>query len=208
MTLKTQDRNDANTRSTRREPDVDTFTSRVRDAAESVVGHSKLGREVAALCDRHTADRNLIIEDRSHGLPIVASVGPTGQGKTTLIKWLIDDSIKNSKSDAESEEQNHSTTTVPQAKVTSPKIFWFGPNPPAYFDPSEEVYRHCHHTDMQSIGLPYLILDSPGLNDELESVRELAAKSIALSSVVLLVVRADQLRSEVVPFLTELSEGT
>ena len=61
---------------------------------------------------------------------------------------------------------------------------------------------------MQSIGLPYLMLDSPGLNDEVESVRELAAKSLALSTVVLLVVRADQLRSEVVTFLTELSEGT
>ena len=208
MNLQTQDRNDAITRSTRREPDVDNFTCRVREAAESVVGHSRLGREIAALCDRHAADRNLIIADRSHGLPIVASVGPAGQGKTTLVSWLVSETLENSKKTDQPEAQATPTTTVTQDHGANPKIFWFGPNPPAYFDPKEEVYRHCQHTDMQSIGLPYLMLDSPGLNDEVESVRELAAKSLALSTVVLLVVRADQLRSEVVTFLTELSEGT
>ncbi len=97
MNLQTQDRNDAITRSTRREPDVDNFTRRVREAAESVVGHSRLGREIAALCDRHAADRNLIIADRSHGLPIVAAVGPAGQGKTTLVSWLVSETFENSK---------------------------------------------------------------------------------------------------------------
>ncbi|MEC7408826.1 MAG: hypothetical protein VYB72_08425, partial [Planctomycetota bacterium] len=112
MNLQPQDRNDATTRSTRREPDVDNFTRRVREAAESVVGHSRLGREIDALCDRHAADRNLIIADRSHGLPIVASVGPAGQGKTTLARWLVSETIENGEKADQPEGQATPTKTV------------------------------------------------------------------------------------------------
>ena len=56
---------------------------------------------------------------------------------------------------------------------------------------------------MQSIGVPYLIVDSPGCTDDRRAVAAVAARALSLASVLLLVVRRDQIRSEAVGMLAE-----
>lgn len=175
------------------------FSVRVRQSAANVLGDSTIGREIASLCDRHEAARKLLLEDRGNGLPVITVAGPTAQGKSTLAKWLAFGSEA-----AGEREQN---TECDDGSKGVP-LTWYGPNPPAFLDPMNENYRHCSTVEMESIGLPYLLLDSTSFNDTRASHRELSHRALGLSSVVVLVVRADQIRSEVVTYLTQLSEGT
>jgi len=173
------------------------FCLRVRRATANVLGDSLVGRKIASLYDRHDSARRLLLEDRGNGLPVVGAVGPAGQGKSTIVRWLT----AQTRVKLDSNEQG-------SAQRADSKMVWYGPNPPAYFDSLFEEYRHCNQSEMEPIGLPYLLLDSPSCNDDRLKTRELASKSLALSSVLLLVIRADQIRSEVITFVTQVSEGS
>ena len=176
------------------------FAARVRRAADNVLGESPVGREVANLCDRHDVARNLLLEDRGNGVPVVGTVGPAGQGKTTLVRWLL------SMHHPQGFEGRKNQPVLKHRE--EPRLIWYGSKPPAYLDSLQEDYQYCHHAEMESIGLPYLLLDGPACNDEQLRGQELASRTLALASVILLVIRADQIRSEAVTFLTQLSEGS
>ena len=176
------------------------FSMSVRRAAANVLGSSNAGREVANLCDRHEAARQLLLEDRGQGMPVIGAIGPTAQGKTKIISWLLSDNLE--------EISESSASEVPKKQTSEPRMIWYGPSPPAYLDSLQEDYRHYQQERMEPIGLPYLLLDSPACNDANPRAKELATRSLSLASVILLVIRADQIRSEVVTFLTQLSEGS
>ena len=176
------------------------FTARVRRSAANVLGDSTIGGEISSLCDRHEAARKLLLEDRGNGLPVITVAGPTGQGKTALVNWLAPG--------ASGATRSPESITGAVDELEEPPLIWYGPNPPAFLDSVNERYRHCSTVEMESIGLPYLLLDSTSFNDERAKHRELSYRALALSSVVVLVIRADQIRSEVVTYVTELSEGT
>ena len=171
------------------------FLIRVRRSAANVLGDSLTGQEVAELCDQHQAARELLLEDRGRGLLVVAAVGPSGQGKS----WLVDQMTGCGSKAADLSRKE----SVPAENLT-----WFGPNPPADFDPVREEYRHCKAGDMESIGTPYLMLDAPGSTDDRPAVSKLASRALSLASVLLVVIRADQLRSQAVGVLAEATEGT
>ncbi len=61
---------------------------------------------------------------------------------------------------------------------------------------------------MQSIGARYLLVDAPGATDDRKAIAVVAARALSLASVLLVVVRRDQLRSQTVSLLAEASEGT
>jgi hypothetical protein len=173
------------------------FLHRVRRAASSVLGDSPAGREVLELCDQHAQARRMILEDRSSGATVVAVVGATGQGKSWMIRQMLSDpavakAIASGNNAAEATEW----------------LTWVGPVPPADLDSRHERYLHCDAAKMQSIGGPYLLVDAPGATDDRRAIASVAARALSLASVLLLVVRRDQLRSETVGMLTEASEGT
>ena len=172
------------------------FLQRVRRSAINVLGNSKTGREVLELCDDHAEARRMILEDRSSGLNVVAVVGATGQGKSWLIRQLVQGSSRNA------------IRSGNNAKEATESLFWIGPKPPADLDPRFETYVHCKSSDMQAIGVPYLLVDAPGATDDRRSIAAVAARALSLASVLLVVVRRDQLRSEVIASLAEASEGT
>lgn len=173
------------------------FLLRVRHAATSVLGDSPTGREVLELCDEHAEARRMILEDRSSGASVIAVVGATGQGKSWLIRQMIQDTSV--------------AAAIPSgnnASEATEKLTWVGPFPPADLDPRHERFIHCQAAKMQSIAAPYLLVDAPGATDDRRSIAAVAARALSLASVLLLVVRRDQLRSETVGMLTEASEGT
>lgn len=173
------------------------YLARVRRATANVLGNSPTGREVLELCDEHAAARRMILEDRSSGLVVVAIVGATGQGKSWLIHQLV------GKSPARS-----AIVSGNNADEATEKLVWVGPSPPADLDSMHEHYVHCKESDMQPIGTQYLLVDAPGSTDDRRSIAGVAAHALSLASVLVLVVRRDQVRSEAVGMLTEASEGT
>lgn len=175
----------------------DEFLGRVRRAAISVLGDSAAGREVMDLCDDHAEARRMVVQDRSGGATVVAVVGATGQGKSWLIRQLVRsssvvDSIRSGNNLDEATE----------------KLIWVGPSPPADLDTRHEKYLHCPAAQMESIGVPYLLVDAPGSTEDRRAIAAVARRALSLASVLLLVVRRDQLRSETVGILAEASEGT
>ena len=173
------------------------FLNRVRRAATSVLGDGPAGREVMELCEDHAEARRMILEDRSSGLVVVAVVGPTGQGKS----WLIQQLIRRSSAAA-------AIVTGNNADEATQKLVWIGPSPPADLDPMHEQYIHCKQSEMESIGTSYLLVDAPGSTDDRRVVASVAARALSLASVLVVVIRRDQIRSEAVGMLTEASEGT
>lgn len=173
------------------------FLGRVRRATNNVLGDSPTGRHVIELCDDHAEARRMIMEDRSGGLTVVAVVGATGQGKSWLVRQMVQG--------ASAQEVIRSGNNADEA---TEKLIWVGPASPADLDPRYEQYVHCKASEMQSIGGSYLLVDAPGATDDRRKIASVAARALSLASVLVLVVRADQLRSEAVGMLAEASEGT
>ena len=173
------------------------FLRRVRRSAVSVLGDSNVGREVIELCDEHAEARRMILQDRGAGATVVAVVGATGQGKSWMIRQMVRQSSVS--------KSIRSGNNIDEA---TEKLLWVGPSPPADLDPSHEQYLHCEADKMESIGGRYLLVDSPGSTDDRRAIASVAQRALSLASVILLVVRRDQLRSQVVTVLAEASEGT
>ena len=162
-----------------------------------MLGECEAGREVSDLCDEHAEARRMILEDRSRGLTVVAVVGATGQGKSWLIRQLIRKSA--------SVSAIRSGNNLDEA---TEKLLWIGPFPPADLDQRHEQFVHCAASEMESIGMPYLLVDAPGATDDRRSIAAVASRALSLASVLLLVVRRDQLRSKTISITTQASEGT
>ncbi|TWT49498.1 hypothetical protein Pla22_46950 [Rubripirellula amarantea] len=173
------------------------FLQRVRRSAKSVLGESAAGREVLELCDEHAEARRMICDDRSRGLTVVAVVGATGQGKSWIVRQLVRGSAA-----AKSVRSGNNLDEATE------KLLWIGPFPPADLDSRLEQFVHCPTSEMQSIGMPYLLVDAPGSTDDRRAIAAAAGRALSLASILLLVVRRDQLRSRTIAMTTEASEGT
>lgn len=175
----------------------DLFLRRVRRAATTVLADSQAGREVLELCDEHAEARRLVLDDRSAGATVVAIVGATGQGKS----WLIRQLIRGSSAATAVRSGN-------RGEDVTENLIWIGPRPPADLDPRHERFLHCEASKMQDIGVPYVLVDAPGATDDRRGIAAVAARALSLASVLLVVVRRDQIRSQAVGALIEAGEGT
>jgi hypothetical protein len=128
---------------------------------------------------------------------VVAIVGAAGQGKS----WLMRQFVMSPSIAAAIRSGNN-------ADEATELITWVGPNPPANLDVRHEQYLHCSTDQMHSLGVPYLLVDSPGATDNRREVAETARLVLSLASVLLMVVRRDQLRSHTVDMLAAASEGS
>lgn len=173
------------------------FVGRVRRAATHVLGNSETGNAIKDLCDNHEQSRELILQDRADNATVVAIVGATGQGKSWMTRQLIGDAAVAS--------AIRSGNNLDEA---TEKLTWIGPRPPADLDSRHERYLACDASKMQSIGTPYLIVDAPGATDDRRAIAGVAERALSLASVLVLVVRRDQLRSQRVTGLAAASEGT
>ncbi|WP_302120062.1 hypothetical protein [Allorhodopirellula heiligendammensis] len=175
----------------------DPFVRRVERAAQRVLGGSAAGREIAELCGAHEEARAAVLADRADNATVVAVVGATGQGKSWITRQLL-------------REPNiaASIRSGNQLEDATEKLTWIGPRPPSDLDSRHERYLLCEAAKMQSIGTPYLIVDAPGATDDRRAIAGVAERALSLASVLLLVVRRDQLRSQRVTGLASASEGT
>lgn len=175
----------------------DAFVRRVRTAAAGVLGDSDVGRVVMSLCDRHAEARLSVVRDRTPGAVPIAFIGPTGQGKSWLLRQLI-----------RSPRVRGSIPSGNQLNEATEKLLWVGPAPPADLDYRHEVFVYCDAQDQVSLGFPYVLVDTPGSTDERSAIAAIARKALSLAAVLILVVRRDQMRSGTLGDMAMLSEGS
>lgn len=174
----------------------DRFLQRVHRAADRVLGNSQTGREIGELCRDHAEAREMILTDRASNSIVVAVVGATGQGKS----WLVRQMIRGGPVDA-----IQSGNSLDEA---TEKLTWIGPKPPADLDTRHERFLACDAGKMRSIGSPYLLVDAPGATDDRRAIAGVAQRALSTASVLVMVIRRDQLRSQRVSGLAAASEGT
>ena len=175
----------------------DEFLQRVRSAAAPVLGNSQTGLAVRALCDDHERARRLIAHDRTAGNLVVAIVGATGQGKS----WMIQQIIRQS-------EASRSVRSGNNADQTTEDLVWIGPQPPADLDTRFEKFIRVSSAEMEPLGAPYLLVDTPGSTDDRQAIADVARRALSLASAIVLVVRRDQIRGNTPASLASASEGT
>lgn len=175
----------------------DAFLTRVRDASTSVLGNSVAGRAVRQLCEVHAEQLKSLATDRAGGSLVLAIIGATGQGKSWLLRQFVQSSTV--------------ANAIPSGNnlnEATEKITWVGPVPPTNIDVRYEQYLHCSASQMFSLGSPYLLVDSPGSTDHRKEIAEISQLVLSMASVMLVVVRHDQIRSHSVDALAAASEGS
>lgn len=173
------------------------FTRRVRRAAMSVLGDSEIGLRVRELCDSHDAARQSILSQRAAGALVVAFVGATGQGKSWVLRQFLTDP--------------GAAAAIPSGNnldEATEQLIWVGTAPPSDLDHRQERFVHCAAQQMHSLGLPYILVDTPGSTDDRRHIAEIAKRALAMAGVLVLVTRRDQMRSNVVNSLAIASEGS
>lgn len=173
------------------------FTRRVRRAAMSVLGDSDVGRHVRGLCDSHDAARASILSQRAAGALVVAFVGATGQGKSWVLRQFLTDPS--------------TAAAIPSGNnldEATERLIWVGVAPPSDLDHRQERFVHCGSERMYSLGVPYVLVDTPGATDDRRHIAEIARRALAMAGVLVLVTRRDQMRSSVVNSLAIASEGS
>lgn len=178
-------------------PHDDSFTEHIRTAARRVLGESPAGEHIDQLCRAHSETRKRILQSRGGDLTVIAVVGATGQGKTWLVRCLVRDPAVLER--LPSGDLAHDRTLGP---------VWVGPAPPAGYDAATERYLACSQEQMQPLGGPYLLLDTPGATDVEPRVAELARRALADASIHLLAIRRDSMRSVSTEEIARLGEGS
>ncbi|MEM9366618.1 MAG: hypothetical protein AAGD07_11530 [Planctomycetota bacterium] len=174
----------------------DPVTARIERAAQRVLGDSEAGTMVLTLCRSHAAARKRVLTDRVDDATVIAVVGATGQGKSWLVRQFVTEQV---------------ASVIPSGNELSEateKLTWVGPQPPADMDTRHETYVACPRKQMHPMRSPYLLVDAPGATDDRHAIAEVAQRALSLASVLLLVIRRDQLRSMRVAGLAAMGEGT
>ena len=176
---------------------IDPATVAIRRAALNVLGASGAGQAIAQLCDSHLETLRLLMESRVPDATVIAVIGATGQGKSWLIRQCVQ----------ESSVRQAIKSGDAQAEATR-RLYWVGPQSPSNLDLRTESFLHCPADSMLDLGAPYILVDTPGATDADPATAEAAARAISMASVLVLVVRREQIRSEVPGQLAAASDGT
>lgn len=169
----------------------------IRRAAAHVFGDRPAGRAIVELCEQHAENRRRILEQRVPDATVIAVVGATGQGKSWLIRQLVQSpAVRGAIRSGDSQED------------ATRRLYWVGPQPPTGLDERFESYLHCSAASMLDLGGPYLVVDTPGATDLDEATVAAANRALSIASVLILVIRREQLRSQTAGRIVHASEGT
>lgn len=163
-----------------------TFANRITDAIAKLFGDQPIAQRARAIVDQFTRKCEQIVHGRGVPLLTIATVGAKGQGKSWVARQFI--LPLTVRSQLPSGVLGHEATT---------RLFWVGPASPDSIDPKRETYIACEQQSLVDIGLPYMLLDTPGVTDADRSAVETTRGVLSLAPIKLLVIRRDQLRASI-----------
>ncbi|MEL6344701.1 MAG: hypothetical protein AAFV53_16410 [Myxococcota bacterium] len=163
---------------------TDTLSERVRNAARLLFGDTPLAATLTAEADRFQRDVASLESLRGVAVPTIAMVGPSGHGKSAIVRTLIRDPAV--------QEQIRSG---PRPEHRTQKITWVGPYRPDDLHPGRERHVPATAAQMVSLGKPYLLIDTPSFSSQDPARTRLAEDVLADAQVHALVVKRERIES-------------
>ncbi len=164
-------------------PSWNLLADRVEVAVRALFGTSTLGARILAEVNRLREDCERISTNRGLTIATIALIGAKSQGKTWLARCLV-----------RREQLYPLMPTGDLGEEGTTKLTWIGPVPPLERNPDVEEFLQCSQKDMADLGMPYVLLDSPGFTDADTRSAQTARESVTSAQMKILVVRRDRIR--------------
>ncbi|GIW96884.1 MAG: hypothetical protein KatS3mg111_0217 [Pirellulaceae bacterium] len=164
-------------------PSLD-FAQRIASTTQRVFGDSEVTAEVLTACADFEQEVQKIHDDRGVEGLVIAVVGAKKQGKSWIVRQLIRDPALRQR--------------IPSgdlAAESTQRLYWIGPQAPHNLNVLHETHLVCPADALEDLGVPYSLIDTPGVTDENPELAEVATRSLSLASVKILVVARDQIRA-------------
>ncbi len=158
--------------------------NRIEHAASAVFGDRAVAHEIRTLCADYLTQCRDVLDSRGVSWLTIAIVGVKGQGKTWVAKQFL----------KRPELRSQLASGVLSSEATT-KLCWIGPSRPESFSEESERTILCDSTEMEDLGQPYMLLDTPGVTDANRRAAQIAREALSLAPIKLLVIRRDQMRA-------------
>ena len=158
------------------------LAERIRGSASMLFGAGELATSIGLEADRYARDADAIRSRRGVDVATIAFVGPTGHGKTGLLRLLLD----------AYEVRARLPSGVRGAERTE-RVVWVGPSRPNDLDPDHEDHVPCAAGALVDLGRPYAVVDTPGFSNRSGDLAQLAEDALSDAQLHVLVVRRDQI---------------
>ncbi len=169
---------------------------RIESTSSRLYGKHVIADQMNEVCDDYRNRCEKLAVDRKVDVPIFASLGLKGQGKSWCIRAMILDS----------NVSKMVPTGVLSSEATT-KLYWIGSNAPSEIDERYEVFLKIDSSLMLPLPFQYILLDTPGATDADSAAAMITKSAVSMAPIALLVTRHDQMRSAAVTTLAHRAEG-
>lgn len=164
------------------------LAARITRSAERLFGNRELGTALALEADRYQRDCESIRTRRGLQGTTIAFTGPTGQGKTSLVRALIRDAALRERLPAGVRATERST-----------RVTWIGPQRPDALEAEHEDHLPAAVGQLEDVGRPIAIIDTPGWSNRSGRLVQIAEDALHDAELHVLVVKRDSIeRSDVI----------
>jgi len=154
-------------------------------AVASLFGKGELWQKSQAVSRQWLDDTAEILASRDVSSPVIAFVGQRNTGKSTLVRSLI-----------LSEESKQQVPCGISSANKTKKLYWIGNEQPRDLDPEREIYLSLKDDELEDLGTPYTLLDTPGSSDGEMNSSSLLKRAEDRADVFVLIAYSDQLEVE------------
>jgi hypothetical protein len=172
------------------------FGERVLGAVESLFPDRPIAAAVRTSAAQFAQEVDQILDSRGIPTQLISLVGPTGQGKSWLVRQLIQSATLRSQI----------PSGVLRSEATS-QVVWVGPVAPEQMEGGKERWVQIPSDQLAALGVPYTLLDTPGVTDADASIADRTRALLQMSPIQILVMRRDQLRSAIASRIASWIEG-
>ncbi|MBX2801477.1 MAG: 50S ribosome-binding GTPase, partial [Myxococcales bacterium] len=158
------------------------LAERIEQSARRLFGTTELATQLALEADRYQRDAAAILTRRGVKRATLAFTGPTGHGKTSLLRMLV-----------RSEEARERLAAGVRGADRTAQVVWVGPQRPDDLDPKHEAHVLCRGDELEDLGRPVALVDTPGFSNRHGSLARIAVDALTDADLHVLVVRRDQI---------------
>ena len=172
------------------------LSRRISEATAYLFAGQSVASQIDLACSTYDQQCHDILVGRGLPMLTIAIIGAKGQGKTWTARQLVLDS-----------KIRESLPSGVLSRDATNQLYWIGSMAPEPIEIAHEKFIYCPAASMADLGVPYMLLDTPGSTDANLQANDLAKAALSLSPIQILVVRRDQLRSATTSPIAQRSEG-